>query len=95
MDFMAGLIGERHDARQNHQRYDYPAKSSTHSHARLTAAAMECQERTCAVVLKEIASPLIPDECGAANVSRSFRSPELSRASYLSTNRSSVRKNSG
>jgi hypothetical protein len=52
MNFMARLVGERHHARQNQQSYQYPTKSSTHSHARLTAALTECQERTRIEVLK-------------------------------------------
>ena len=52
MNFMPRLISERHHARQNQQSNQDPSKSSSHSHARLTAAVAGCQERTCAHVLK-------------------------------------------
>ena len=63
MNLVAGVIGERHHARQNQQRDQYPTKSSTHSHARLTAAATGCQERTVRLCSKGCGFPNDRIEC--------------------------------
>src|SRR5277367_3038348 len=52
MNLMARLIRQASEGRQNDESDEYPAESCTHSHARLTATATECQERTRARVLK-------------------------------------------
>ena len=61
MNLMARVIGERHHARQNQQRDEYPTESSTHSQARLTAAGTGCQERRCAYVLNGADALLMVD----------------------------------
>jgi hypothetical protein len=68
MNFMARVIGDRYHPRQNQECNEYPAKSSRHSQARLTAATTECQGRTRAGVLKKFASPLMPDECSVTSI---------------------------
>ena len=72
MNLMTGLVGERDHARQNHQGNQYPTKSSTHSHARLTAAADGVSRKDALTRSNKFVSPLMSDECNVTNVLRPF-----------------------
>ena len=56
VNLVAGLIGERHQCRQNQQSNKNPSKSASHSHASVTVGTSECQEMTRVRVLNAVDS---------------------------------------